>query len=43
MRKTIAALAIATVAIHFASFAVDSLKSTMQAHVAQVDRAASNR
>lgn len=43
MRKTIAALALATVAIHFASFAVDSLKNTMKAHVAQVDRAANNR
>ena len=43
MRKTLAALALAAVALHFASFAVDALKATMAAHVASVDRAASSR
>jgi hypothetical protein len=39
MRKTLLALAIASVTLHFASFAIGSLKATMQAHVAQIDNA----
>ena len=42
-KKTAAALALAAFTCYFGNFAANSLKNTMQAHVAHIDQAAARR